>query len=170
MLYHLRTCLIYFKRYCNKEVLGSLANVQSEIMSTHRNSWLVGFYIIMIGKKRVVANEKWYFRFWYHGKLIIIKHRNYRRTIVRWVCLGNVMALRLVSHKVIAFHMHYFILFLLELVFSYTLFKYFPIHYSSPFLLELVLSFALFEFVFSWISLFLWACPFSVTQNQYKKN
>jgi len=26
--------------------------------------------------------------------------RNYRRTIVRWVCLGNVMALRLVSHKV----------------------------------------------------------------------
>ena len=59
------------------------------------------------------------------------------------------MALRLVSHKVIAFHMHYFILFLLELVFSYTLFKYFPIHYSSPFLLELVLSFALFEFVFS---------------------
>ena len=34
--------------------------------------------------------------------LITIKNRNYRRTIVRWVCLGNVMALRLVSHKVIA--------------------------------------------------------------------
>jgi len=26
--------------------------------------------------------------------------RNYRRTVVRWVCLGNVMALRLVSYKV----------------------------------------------------------------------
>jgi len=26
--------------------------------------------------------------------------RNYRRTVIRWVCLGNVMALRLVSHKV----------------------------------------------------------------------
>ena len=28
-------------------------------------------------------------------------NRNYRRTIIRWVCLGNVMALRLVSYKVL---------------------------------------------------------------------